>query len=93
MTKAVASTPWLGAGQRGDGVEAGSESWHGRGATAPGSGGCRVLCRNVLQLMLCDSLTRPPGQPELTCHLQSCHSPASHGVGCKQAARGTLSPV
>lgn len=29
--------------------------WHSSSA------GCRALCRSVLQLMLCDSLTGPPG--------------------------------
>lgn len=88
----------MGTAQRGDGEEAAlphlSESYGTAGVPQPrGSVGCRVLCRNVLQLMLCDSLTRPPGtartdmsSPELSLRLPL------HGLGCKQAARGTLSP-
>lgn len=58
-----------------------------------GGVGCRVLCRNVLQLMPCDSLTRPPGtaRADMSSSELSLWLPRL-GVRCKQAARGTLSP-
>lgn len=98
MTKEWPPALGQGSAQRGDGEEAAlpqlSECCGMAGVPGPrGSVGCRALCRNVLQLMPCDSLTRPPGtaradmsSPELSLRLPH------HGVCCKQAAEGNALP-
>lgn len=61
MTEAVAGAPWLRGAQRGNREEAALPRAVAGVLQPRGGVGCRAPCGNVLQLMLCDSLTRPPG--------------------------------